>query len=58
MTKHYHGDDNDLKVLMGGIVRAFAGVTVEAYGDAARARSCARHTPRSSAGSATAVTFR
>ncbi len=22
MTKHYHGDDNDLKVLMGGILRA------------------------------------
>jgi hypothetical protein len=31
MTKHYHGDDNDLKVLMGGILRAFAGVTVESY---------------------------
>ena len=29
MTKHYHGDDNDLKVLMGGILRAFAGVTVD-----------------------------
>ena len=37
MTKHYHGDDNDLKVLMGGILRAFAGVTVEDYGDAAEA---------------------
>ncbi len=37
MTKHYHGDDNDLKVLMGGILRAFAGVTVESYGDSAEA---------------------
>ena len=25
ITKHYHGDDNDVKVLMAGIVRAFAG---------------------------------
>jgi hypothetical protein len=29
VTKHYHGDNNDLKVLMAGIVRAFAGVTVD-----------------------------
>ncbi|HTP23128.1 MAG TPA: HAD family hydrolase [Solirubrobacteraceae bacterium] len=43
MTKHYHGDDNDLKVLMGGILRAFAGVTVEAYGDAANAFLSAPH---------------
>ena len=28
-TKHYHGDDADLKVLMGAILRAFAGTTVE-----------------------------
>jgi hypothetical protein len=43
MTKHYHGDDNDLKVLMAGIVRAFAGVTVEAYGHAAEAFLSAPH---------------
>jgi phosphoserine phosphatase len=31
ITKHYHGDDTDVKVLMGGILRAFGGMTVEAY---------------------------
>jgi phosphoglycolate phosphatase-like HAD superfamily hydrolase len=31
ITKHYHGDDGDVKVLMGGILRAFGGMTVEAY---------------------------
>ena len=29
ITKHYHGDDSDVKVLMGGILQAFAGQTVE-----------------------------
>jgi haloacid dehalogenase-like hydrolase len=43
ITKHYHGDDNDVKVLMGGIIRAFAGVTVEEYGDAADAFLRGRH---------------
>ena len=43
MAKHYHGDDNDLKVLMGGILRAFAGVTVEDYGHAAEAFLGAPH---------------
>jgi hypothetical protein len=37
ITKHYHGDDSDVKVLMGGILRAFAGMTVEDYGAAADA---------------------
>jgi hypothetical protein len=37
ITKHYHGDDADLKVLTGGILQAFAGTTVEDYGDAAYA---------------------
>jgi hypothetical protein len=37
ITKHYHGDDSDVKVLMGGILRAFAGVTVEDYETAAAA---------------------
>jgi hypothetical protein len=31
ITKHYHGDDSDVKVLMGGILQAFAGMTVAAY---------------------------
>ena len=36
ITKHYAGDDSDVKVLMGGILGAFAGVTVDEYGDAGR----------------------
>jgi phosphoserine phosphatase len=31
MTKHYAGDDSDVKVLLGGILQAFAGVDVEDY---------------------------
>jgi hypothetical protein len=31
ITKHYHGDDSDVKVLMGGILQAFAGTAVEDY---------------------------
>jgi phosphoserine phosphatase len=37
ITKHYHGDDGDVKILMGGILRAFAGMTVEDYATAANA---------------------
>jgi phosphoserine phosphatase len=37
ITKHYHGDDSDVKVLMGGILQAFAGMTVEEYATAADA---------------------
>ncbi len=37
ITKHYHGDDSDVKVLMGGILQAFAGQTVEEYSSAADA---------------------
>ena len=40
ITKHYHGDDGDVKVLMGGIVAAFAGMTVEEYAAAADAFLC------------------
>src|SRR3954469_19878793 len=29
ITKHYHGDDTDVRVLMAGILRAFAGMSVE-----------------------------
>jgi hypothetical protein len=35
ITKHYHGDDSDVKVLMGGMVQAFAGLSVDEYGAAA-----------------------
>ncbi|HUA45288.1 MAG TPA: HAD family hydrolase [Solirubrobacteraceae bacterium] len=35
ITKHYHGDDSDVKVLMAGILRAFAGMSVEEYATAA-----------------------
>ena len=31
ITKHYAGDDSDVKVLMAGMLRAFAGMTVEEY---------------------------
>jgi hypothetical protein len=37
MTKHYQGDDRDVKLLIGGVVKAFAGQTVEDYGAAADA---------------------
>jgi phosphoserine phosphatase len=37
IDKHYKGDDTDLKVLMGGVVGAFAGTEVEAYGEQAAA---------------------
>jgi len=35
MDKHYEGDDSLVKVLMGGLLQAFAGWTVEEYGAAA-----------------------
>ena len=35
ITKHYHGDDSDVKVLMGGIVQSFAGMRVDEYEAAA-----------------------
>jgi hypothetical protein len=31
ITKHYHGDDSQVKVLMGALVQAFAGQSVEDY---------------------------
>ena len=37
MDKHYTGDDADLRVLMGGILRAYAGLTVDEFADAAAA---------------------
>ena len=35
ITKHYAGDDSDVRVLMGGILQAFAGWSVEEYASAA-----------------------
>jgi len=37
VTKHYHGDDSDVKVLIGGILEAFEGMPVETYQSAADA---------------------
>src|SRR5262249_45746088 len=37
ITKHYHGDDADLKLLMSGILQAFAGKSVDEYAAAADA---------------------
>lgn len=37
VTQHYHGDDTNVKVLMGGMVQAFAGQTVREYEDRAMA---------------------
>jgi phosphoglycolate phosphatase-like HAD superfamily hydrolase len=37
ITKHYHGDETDVKVLLAGILQAFAGSTVEDYSTAASA---------------------
>jgi hypothetical protein len=31
ITKHYHGDDSDVKVLLGGITQALGGMTVDEY---------------------------
>jgi phosphoglycolate phosphatase-like HAD superfamily hydrolase len=37
ITKHYHGDDTEVKVLIGGILKAFGGMSVDAYQAAAEA---------------------
>src|SRR5262249_45040066 len=37
ITKHYHGDDSQLKVLMAGILQAYAGKSVDEYASAAEA---------------------
>jgi phosphoglycolate phosphatase-like HAD superfamily hydrolase len=37
ITKHYHGDDADVKVLLAGMLQAFAGKTVEEYSASAEA---------------------
>jgi phosphoserine phosphatase len=35
MTKHYQGDDTDLHAMLGGIIGAYAGVTIEEFAQAA-----------------------
>ena len=50
ITKHYHGDDSDVKVLMGGILQAFAGMTVEEYAARGRRVPPQAHAPDASAG--------
>jgi hypothetical protein len=35
LTKHYQGDDNDVKVLIGGVLQVFAGMDVQDYQAAA-----------------------
>ncbi len=35
ITKHYAGDDNDVEILLGGLLQAFAGWTVDEYAAAA-----------------------
>ena len=37
IIKHYHGDDTDVRVLMAGMLQAFAGMSVEGYAHAADA---------------------
>ena len=37
IAKHYHGDDSDVKLLMGGILQAFGGWTVDEYESGATA---------------------
>ena len=58
ITKHYHGDDDDVKLLMGGMLQAFAGQSVE--GLLARRREFLRagSTRRSAGRSTTAATCR
>jgi phosphoserine phosphatase len=48
ITKHYHGDESDVKVLMGGILQAFAEMSVDAYAE--RADGFFRTTPHPTLG--------
>ncbi|RZU11243.1 phosphoserine phosphatase [Kribbella rubisoli] len=44
ITKHYHGDDSDLKVLLDGILQTFADMSVDTYAEIAeRFLRTARH---------------
>ncbi|MEJ1111401.1 HAD family hydrolase [Kribbella sp. CCNWLW201] len=35
ITRHYHGDDRDVKVLLGGMLQAFAAMSVDTYAELA-----------------------
>ncbi len=54
IEKHYGGDDTDVKVLMGGILQAFAGRPSTSTRRPSRRSSTMRGTPRSAARCATA----
>lgn len=44
ITKHYKGDDSDVKVLIGGMLKAFEGMSVDAYcADATTYLTTGRH---------------
>src|SRR5262249_1596279 len=43
ITKHYDGDDAEVKVLVAGILQAFAGISVEDYSGAADAFLHGKH---------------
>jgi phosphoserine phosphatase len=45
VTKHYQGDDGDIRILLGGILHAFAGITVEENEEAAAAFLFNAHHP-------------
>ena len=47
MTKHYEGDDRDLKLIMAGVAEAFDGMAVDAYAADVAASSPRRSTPPS-----------
>lgn len=46
VTKHYQGDDSDLKVLAGGVLSAHSGITVEEHAARVRHSSPRPGTPR------------
>ena len=45
LTKHYHGDDSDVKVLLGGILQAFATISVDTYAEMAERFLLTTHHP-------------
>jgi phosphoglycolate phosphatase-like HAD superfamily hydrolase len=45
VTKHYQGDDSDLRVLGGGVLKAHEGITIEAFEAAAEAFLFQEHHP-------------
>jgi hypothetical protein len=49
IEKHYAGDDTDVKVLLAGMLRAFAGQTVEVYVSSFLAEAPATSTTRTEA---------